>query len=323
MSSSNKIELNFIPKFLAIALILILAVTVLIPSQAMHTHAYSNHQKSFRLFPYQQPQLIPSERSVGVTLPLLHVSTSSSGAANGTGTGPIIAFFMRPPRIYPDQMGLVNLYKQYITPNDYVITFTKSNLRYVDMLPGIKVFGFNSLAAIQARAQSLSGSGISVIAFDIEQGNYTVNTDLADPVGAICTAARIVHQYGFKLMANPGSGSNIPSIVGGMARCSDIILFQAQGHQRSPEAYRSFVAPNIKAIRIANPNIPIIIQVSFMNKSAYDPNPLAMVQRVQLAYASVANDVNGVGVFYSTNPPGQLTMMNQFFDWLDHQYSRH
>jgi hypothetical protein len=302
--------------------------TILLPNQAMHINAFgsdSSDQASVQSVTNQQLNLIPSEMAVGITSSLPHVLSSSpspSGTVNGTGHSPIIAFFMRPPRIYPDQMGLVNLYKQYVTPNDYVITFTKSNLMYIDMLPGTKVFGFNSLAAIQKHVPTLTGSGISVIAFDIEQGNYTANPDFADPIGAICNAAHIVHQYGFKLMANPGSGANVPSIVGKMASCSDIILLQAQGHQRSPEAYRAFATPNIKAIRESNPNIPIIIQVSFMNKSAYDPNPAVMVQKVQLAYASVAKDVNGVGVFYSTNPPGQLTMMQQFFDWLHHQYIR-
>ncbi len=314
ISIGNKIELNVLHKFVLVPLILIVS-TILISSQAMHANASttnSSYQSSIqnqssRTVTYSEPKIIPSEMSVGI-----------SSSVHGTAPSPIIAFFMRPIRIYPDQMGLVNLYKQYITPSDYVITFTKSNLKYIDMLPGTKVFGFNSLAAIQTHTPTLRGSGISVIAFDIEQGNYTANQDLADPVGAICNAARIVHQYGFKLMANPGFGANIPSIVGKMARCSDIILFQAQGHQRTPEAYRAFAAPNVKAIRESNPNIPIIIQVSFMNKSAFDPNPAVMVKRVQNAYASVANDVNGVGVFYSTNPPGQLTMMHQFFNWIRH-----
>ena len=49
-------------------------------------------------------------------------------------------------------------------------------------------------------------------------------------------------QNGFNFMANPGLGANIPSLVGRMPSCSDIFLFQAQGHQLSPEQYQSFAA---------------------------------------------------------------------------------
>ena len=294
MSIANKIEM----KHLIITLILILSSSMIIP-----------HKIPSLLTSSSQPFPISFAVSAGGTSP-------PSSAGNHSS---IILFFMRPPHVYPDQMALVNLYRQYISPTDYVITFTNANMNYVNMLSGIKVFGFNTVAEVQKRVPTLRGSGISVIALDIEQGNRS-SLDMVDPVASVCKASQIAHQNGFKFMANPGLGANIPSLVGRMASCSDIFLFQAQGHQRSPEQYHSFAAPSINAIRAVRPDIPIIIQVSFMNKSAYDPNPAVMVQKVESAYASVGNIVNGVAVFYGPNPPGQLTMMEQFFNWVQQNY---
>ena len=315
--SNNEIEIKHILEVVLISVIVVLVVVV--------TFLFIMGNQIMTIAGALQPSIIQQQRHTlmpgilqSLTSPLSAMEEGKP-IKSGKVYTPIILFFMRPPSIFPDQIGLINLYKRYITPNDYVITFTNANINYVNMLPGTKVFGMKSLAEIQKRVPELRGSGISVIAFDIEKNNSSA-IDMANPVASVLQASQIVHQNGFKFMANPGLGANVPSIVSRIAPYSDIVLFQSQGHQRTPAEYQSFAAPSINAIRAANPKALILVQVSFMNKSAYDPNPAIMVQKVEQAYASVVDIVDGVTVFYSTNPSGQLSMMEQFYNWFQQHY---
>jgi hypothetical protein len=198
------------------------------------------------------------------------------------------------------------MYKSYLTANDYVITYSLKNLNYVNMLPGTKVFGVNSVGQIQNKVALLKQSGISTIGFDLEHGSSA--NDMVDPVSAIQNAAAIAHRNGLKLMPIPGFGVNTPEFNGKFASSADVYLIQAEAHQQSPTTFKNFVTPIVNAIRSANPNIKIIVEVSVNNK-------FGQVANIEQCYSSVANIVDGVNVWYGTTPD-QLEKMNQFYGWV-------
>ena len=237
------------------------------------------------------------------TSPPTDVSPKTSSAM-GTPKLTTIVALMRPP--FPDQQALVNMYKSYLTANDYVITYSLKNLNYVNMLPGTKVFGVNSVGQIQNKVALLKQSGISTIGFDLEHGSSA--NDMVDPVSAIQNAAAIAHRNGLKLMPIPGFGVNTPEFNGKFASSADVYLIQAEAHQQSPTTFKNFVTPIVDAIRSANPNIKIIVEVSVNNK-------FGQVANIEQCYSSVANIVDGVNVWYGTTPD-QLEKMNQFYGWV-------
>jgi hypothetical protein len=232
-------------------------------------------------------------------------STAATNSSSGIPKTTTIVALMRPP--FPDQQSLVNMYKSYLTSNDYVITYSLRNLNFVNMLPGFKVFGVGSVAQIQNKIASLKAAGISTIGFDLEHGSSSVN-DMVDPVSAIHNASLISHHKGLKLMPIPGFGVNTPEFNGKFAPFADVYVIQAEAHQQSPAIFKNFVTPIVKAIRSANPNIKIIVEVSVKNK-------FGQVSNVEQCYSSVADIVDGVTVWYGVTPD-QLVSMNQVYAWV-------
>jgi hypothetical protein len=221
-----------------------------------------------------------------------------------------IAVVIRPPALFPDQNALVNLYKPYLKDSDYVMTYVSKNLNFVNTLPGIKVFSFNTLAEMRQRAPFLKGTTISVIGYDLEC--CSSKTDINDPVSAIIQASEIAHQNGFKFMPIPGSLVNTPQLAGQFAPYADVYIIQAQAHQQTPSIFQTFVTSMVNAIRSTNLNIPIIVEVSVANR-------YGQVENVEQDFNTVANIVDGVHIWYK---PGsdQLAMVDQFLKWLQQHY---
>ena len=95
--------------------------------------------------------------------------------------------------------------------------------------------------------------------YDLESGSS--KTDINDPIRAIIQASKIAHQNGFKFMPIPGFPVNTPQLAGQFAPYADVYIIQAEAHQQTPSIFQNFVISRVNAIRSANPNIPIMVEV--------------------------------------------------------------
>src|SRR6188472_4364088 len=103
-----------------------------------------------------------------------NTTNSTNNTTNSTSYPIAFLAFMR--TIFQNQTGLVNFYKPYILPGDYVSTVSNSvnpaqNLKYAklfsnDTLKGVTYF---SLAEIKNNIQSLKQQGVDFIGYDLER----------------------------------------------------------------------------------------------------------------------------------------------------------
>lgn len=255
--------------------------------------------------------------------PLVLPFTTGSSDDTATGDGNSASVYSLPRNIIAAVFQSVNqfsgqsqvdVYKKYLNFNDLSTTFTPCcTAKYQAMLPGGKAFEVGSLSALKEKAATYKDSIYNIIGFDIESSK-------ADPVeGAVSIIKQgytIAHQYGYKFMPVPGVGANSPQQLAGYGRYSDLIILQAEGHMdKGATAFKNFVDTSVKAIRSTNPNVPIILELSVANEAGYNH-----VSYVEQLYASVANEVNGIHVWFDNKKPGELTQVDKILNWFVQRY---
>jgi hypothetical protein len=222
----------------------------------------------------------------------------------------IIGIVMR--KDYPNQQALVNMFLQYLDPNDYVFG-AYGDAKYAGLLPGIKVVTWTSLAAIQSNAPNFptlkSKYGVSVIGYDLEQA-LSPASDLNNPVGSMQKASQIVHSYGMKFLATPGYPFINPTFASQVSPYSDSYIIQATCLDGNSNRYHNAVTGISNAIKTANPYTIILSGLSLGQAS---------VTGMEQCWSLVAPNVHGVWVWYTT-ASDQVNLLNQFFSWFHHYY---
>ena len=213
------------------------------------------------------------------------ITLSTTSGQSLPSTKPSLALLLR--AAYPDQTKLVDLYKPYLTDNDYVITFLGAkNLNYAQLLPGSKTVTYASLPDIQNNIMQLKGK-VSYIAYDIEK-ELSPAEELADPVGSVRSASKIAHDNGIKFMLAP-SGILTEKYGPDFAPFVDVYVMQYQAYQKEPSLYKSKVINMANKLKTANPSIELITQVSTLRGS---------ISNMEETFSSVSDHVDGVTIFY-------------------------
>jgi hypothetical protein len=233
-------------------------------------------------------------------------------SASYYGTNYIIAAIML--HKYPNQQQLVTMYRHYLDSHDYVFGAYADRL-YADLLPGVKVATWDSLAAIQQNAPTIKTKyGIPVIGFDLEQ-SLSPSRDLNNPVAVMQKASLIAHSYGLKFMAMPGYPLINANYASKIARYADSYVIQATCMAGYTPRYQSDVTQISHALRAAHPGIMILGGLSLH---------IASVNAIEECFNSVAypygtNAVDGVWPFYGLES-NQVTLVNDFLSWFNYYY---
>lgn len=256
--------------------------------------------------------------------PLVLPFTASSSSDTATGDGNSASVLALPKNIIAAVFQSVNqfsgqsqvdVYKKYLDSNDLSTTFTPCcTAKYQAMLPGGKAFEVGSLSALRDKAATYKDSVYNIIGFDIESDSRS--DPVPNAVSTIQQGYNIAHQFGYKFMPVPGVGANSPQQLAGYAPYSDLIILQGEGHMdKGATAFKNFVDTSVKAIRSANSNVPIILELSVANEAGYNH-----VSYVEQLYSSVANEVNGIHIWFDDNKPGELSQVNQILNWFVQHY---
>lgn len=232
-----------------------------------------------------------------------HISAYAQERAKSTeGQTHFLVSILRGP--YHSQDLLVNLFKPYMTPKDYVFTKPDDrNLGSAFQLSGVKGVEYFSLAQIESNAEALKAKGVEFISYDIEPA-YTPSDEMANPVSSVKSASDIVHKAGLLFMVSTTRKLDL-QYASQFAAVSDFYNPQGQALQSSPSEYASFYKDIAAQIRTANPHIKIVAQVSTLRGD---------LQSMQQSFSLVADFVDGVIVWYATTPDS-LKQLNSFLNW--------
>ena len=166
-----------------------------------------------------------------------------------------------------------------------------------------------SLAAVKRIVgRSRAGGGFAAILLDIERWRFTPSGEAAHPVQTALQAASAAHRAGLGLVVAPaldlahGTRSPVQTLLGAdlygrLARVADGVEVQAQGLERDPSAYRSFVLAAVAQMRSAHPGIPVWAGLS--------TNPTSGVPTLAMLLADI-RAVDGVvqGFWLNVPAPG-------------------
>lgn len=124
---------------------------------------------------------------------------------------------------------------------------------------GRKMVIFKSVSEIETFMRSNANS-LDIIGYNLEPGQTHNASELANPVAAAKAAKAVAAQYG-KLLAI-GLTKSLTSQYGpAMAPYADIWILQVQKAQDDPRQVVAWVQPMSKALKQANPNVQIAVQI--------------------------------------------------------------
>ena len=210
---------------------------------------------------------------------------------------------------YPNQQALVNMFKKYLDSNDYIFG-ANGDLQNANLLPGSKIGTWTSLAKIQANAPTLKSKGITILGYDLEQA-LSPPSELSNPVGSMKSASDTAHKYGLLFVAIPGYPFVTPSYASQFAPFADIFVIQAQGWESThigAQSCQQRIGDMSNAIRAANPNTVIIIQLSTMAS-------LGTVSDMEQCTSAISNMIDGVEANYGLTSD-QVILLDQYYNWL-------
>ncbi len=191
---------------------------------------------------------------------------------------------------FSDLTELTTLYKKHANSTDIIEEFSNQTLpssattAISSPMKGVTFFALND---IRNNVVALHNNGYTWVIYDLEP-DYSPASEVADPVGSVQAAAKMVHNNGMKLMLTP---AEIPrSYVPAMTQYVDGYLIQAQGMITQPTpTFLHNISGMINLIRTENPNETIIMQ----GTTIYDT-----ATQIDSAYDAAKNMLNGVTVFY-------------------------
>jgi LPXTG-motif cell wall-anchored protein len=124
---------------------------------------------------------------------------------------------------------------------------------------GRRMVVFKSIPEAQ---QALPGiaSEIDIIGYNFESGSTTPSGELADPVESVMAMRALADAYGLQLAFGPDHELALSHGVE-VAPFVDIFVLQIQRQQTNPRVVQEFVRPVIPALRAANPDLEVSVQV--------------------------------------------------------------
>ena len=191
---------------------------------------------------------------------------------------------------FPDMTNLISIYHKHAKTSDIVEEFSNQTLAntVVSAVPSMKGVTYFNLKDIQNNVIKLHNSGYTWVIYDLEP-EYSPANEVADPLGSVQQAAKLVHNNGMKLMIAPAL---IPrSYVQSMTSYTDGYLIQAQDMINDPiTSFTPKITSLINLIRTEKANEVIIMQGSTIKDNAI---------QINAAYDVAKNMINGVTVFYN------------------------
>lgn len=155
---------------------------------------------------------------------------------------------------------LVDWFNQHARPTDIarVDHYRLANL-LDDVTVGQKLVVFKSVAEIEILMPMLADK-LDIIGYNLEHGPANRPDEIDDPIGSIKRARQLADRYGKTLAFGPDHQFAVNEGAA-MAPYVDLFVLQVQRVQNEPETVRDFVLPLARALRLANPQIEISVQV--------------------------------------------------------------
>jgi hypothetical protein len=131
-----------------------------------------------------------------------------------------------------------------------------------------------------------------LLGYNLERGSTNPLDDQADPVAAVARLRAPADRYGLRLVIGPDHAFATSHGVD-LAPYADQFVLQVQRVQTEPEQVRGFVTPLAAALRAANPELEIWVQVRA------EGEPDALVDLV----ASLRDEIDGVAILADPQAP--------------------
>jgi hypothetical protein len=191
---------------------------------------------------------------------------------------------------------LVELFNETGRPNDIARVENVSQFRMLgNITTGRKLVVFKSVAEAAQFLPEIA-DGIDIVGYNLENGLPNPAEEQADPVASVQRMRQLVDQYGLELMMGPDQQFALEYGVE-MAPYVDLMVLQVQRVQTDPQTVSSYVVPMSQALRAANPNIEISMQI----RTEGDVNQL--VDLLDL----LKNSLDGVSILTSIDTTATAT----------------
>lgn len=155
---------------------------------------------------------------------------------------------------------LVDWFNRVARPDDIARVEHVEQLALLDgVTVGRKLVVFKSAAEAE-RFIPLIAEQIDIVGYNLEHGPTNPSDEQAEPVTSAIRMHDLAEQYGLKLAFGPDHRFALSDGVA-IAPYVDIFVLQVQRAQTEPARVREFIDPLIPALRQANPDLQISVQV--------------------------------------------------------------
>lgn len=202
---------------------------------------------------------------------------------------------------------MAQYFQQHAGPQDIARVDHPSDIGLISGITvGRKMVIFKTVSEIETFMRSNANS-LDIIGYNLEPGQTHSAAELANPVAAAKAAKAIAAQYGKRLAI--GLTKSLTNQYGpAMAPYADIWILQVQKAQNDPQQVVSWVQPMSKALKQANPNVQIAVQIrtdsqpaalaSLVNSMTWLDGVSILTQR-----SDVQDAVNVASVFWGGQQP--------------------
>lgn len=155
---------------------------------------------------------------------------------------------------------MAQYFQQHAGPQDIARVDHPSDIGLISGITiGRKMVIFKSVSEIETFMRSNANS-LDIIGYNLEPGQTHSAAELANPVAAAKAAKAVAVQYG-KLLAIGLTKSLTNQYGPAMVHYADIWILQVQKAQNDPQQVVAWVQPMSKALKQANPNVQIAVQI--------------------------------------------------------------
>ena len=183
------------------------------------------------------------------------------------------------------------LYNRVAAPSDIArVDHPRDIALLADVITGQRMAVFKS-AALAAQLAPRIADRVDIIGYNIEHGPLNPLDEQADPVAAAGELRRVLDTLGLKLAIGPDHDFALSHGVA-LAPLADQFVLQIQRVQEQPGVAADFVDGMTTALRAANPDLEISVQV----RTDGDPAQVAAL------VDTLADEIDGVAIL--TRPDG-------------------
>ena len=155
---------------------------------------------------------------------------------------------------------IVDWYDQWARPADIarVESMAEIGLLY-DISASKKMVIFKSASDAEKHVPQIAGE-IDIIGYNLEMGPENPADEQADPIAGLQRMRALADEYGLALAFGPDHTVAV-NYGAEAAPLVDYFVLQIQRVQTDPEQVKEFVLPTVEALRNANPDVQISVQV--------------------------------------------------------------